>query len=123
LDRRGKTFETLQRKDAFVDDIPTLEVWHPPLVRIEYILPARIVGHRMQNGRHGELHSCVPRTFVLISRMCEMVSLSVNASPCSVSTCYPKERGGRHVPADMLYGSVVEYVDMSVEEMRRILIR
>jgi hypothetical protein len=34
-----------------------------------------------------------------------------------------QERGGRHVPTDMLYGSVVEYVDMSVEEMQRILVR
>jgi len=34
-----------------------------------------------------------------------------------------KERGGRHVPTAMLYGSVVEYVDMSVEEMQRILAR
>ena len=30
--------------------------------------------------------------------------------------------GGRHVPTGMLYGSVVEHVDMSVEEMQRILV-
>ena len=34
-----------------------------------------------------------------------------------------QERGGRHVPTSMLYGSVVEYIDMSVEEMQRILVR
>ena len=34
-----------------------------------------------------------------------------------------QERGGRHVPTSMLYGSVVEYVDMSVEEMQSILVR
>ena len=34
-----------------------------------------------------------------------------------------KERGGRHVPTGMLYGSVVEYIDMSVEEMHSILVR
>jgi hypothetical protein len=34
-----------------------------------------------------------------------------------------QERGGRNVPIGMLYGSVVEYVDMSVEEMQSILIR
>jgi hypothetical protein len=34
-----------------------------------------------------------------------------------------QERGGRHVPAGMLYGSVVEYIDMSVEEMQSILVR
>ena len=34
-----------------------------------------------------------------------------------------KERGGRHVPTAMLYGSVAEYVDMSVEEMQGILAR
>jgi len=34
-----------------------------------------------------------------------------------------KERGGQSVPTGMLYGSVVEYVDMSVEEMQRILVR
>ena len=34
-----------------------------------------------------------------------------------------QERGDRHVPTGMLYGSVVEYVDMSVEEMQRILVR
>jgi hypothetical protein len=34
-----------------------------------------------------------------------------------------QERGGRYVPMGMLYGSVVEYVDMSVEEMQRILVR
>lgn len=34
-----------------------------------------------------------------------------------------KERGGRHVPTGMLYGSVVEHVDMSVDELQRILVR
>ena len=34
-----------------------------------------------------------------------------------------QERGGRHVPTGMLYGSVVEYVDMNVEEMQSILVR
>ena len=34
-----------------------------------------------------------------------------------------KERGGRHVPTGMLYGSVVEYINMSVEEMQSILVR
>jgi hypothetical protein len=34
-----------------------------------------------------------------------------------------QERGGRDVPTGMLYGSVVEYVDMSVEEMQSILAR
>ncbi len=34
-----------------------------------------------------------------------------------------KERDNRHVPTAMLYGSVVEYVDMSVEEMQSILAR
>lgn len=34
-----------------------------------------------------------------------------------------KERGDRHVPTGMLYGSVVEHVDMSVDEMQSILVR
>jgi len=34
-----------------------------------------------------------------------------------------QERGGRNVPTGMLYGSVVEYVDMSVDEMQSILVR
>ena len=34
-----------------------------------------------------------------------------------------QERGGRNVPTGMLYGSVVEQVDMSVEEMQSILVR
>ena len=34
-----------------------------------------------------------------------------------------KERGDRHVPTSMLYGSVVEYVNMSVDEMQYILAR
>ncbi len=34
-----------------------------------------------------------------------------------------EERGSRHVPTGMRYGSVVEHVDMSVEEMQRILVR
>ena len=34
-----------------------------------------------------------------------------------------QERGGRNVPTGMLYGSVVEYVDMTVEEMQNILVR
>jgi hypothetical protein len=33
-----------------------------------------------------------------------------------------QERGGRHVPMGMLYGSVVEYVDISIEEIQRILV-
>jgi hypothetical protein len=32
-------------------------------------------------------------------------------------------RGGRNVPTGMLYGTVVEYVDMSIEEMQSILVR
>ena len=34
-----------------------------------------------------------------------------------------QERGGRHVPTGMLYGTVVEHVDMSVEEMQSSLVR
>jgi len=34
-----------------------------------------------------------------------------------------QQRGGRYVPTGMLYGTVVEHVDMSVEEMQRILVR
>ena len=34
-----------------------------------------------------------------------------------------QERGGRNVPTGMLYGTVVELVDMSVEEMQSILVR
>ena len=34
-----------------------------------------------------------------------------------------QERGGRHVPTGMLYGTGVEHVDMSVEEMQSILVR
>ena len=34
-----------------------------------------------------------------------------------------EKRGGRHVPTGMLYGSVVEHVNMSVEEMQSILVR
>ena len=34
-----------------------------------------------------------------------------------------QERGGRNVPSGMLYGTVVEHVDMSVEEMQSILVR
>ena len=33
------------------------------------------------------------------------------------------ERSGRNVPTGMLYGTVVEHVDMSVEEMQSILVR
>ena len=33
-----------------------------------------------------------------------------------------QERGGRNVPTGMLYGNVVEHVDMSVEEMQSILV-
>jgi len=33
------------------------------------------------------------------------------------------ERGDRHVPTGMLYGSVVEHVNMSIEEMQSILVR
>ena len=32
-----------------------------------------------------------------------------------------QERGGRHVPTGMLYGTVGEYVEMSIEEMQSIL--
>jgi hypothetical protein len=34
-----------------------------------------------------------------------------------------RERGGRHVLTAQLYGRVVEHVDMSVEELQRILVR
>ena len=34
-----------------------------------------------------------------------------------------QERGGRNVPTGMLYGTVVEHVDISVEEMQSILVR
>ena len=34
-----------------------------------------------------------------------------------------QERGGRNVLTGMLYGSVVERVDMSIDEMQSILVR
>ena len=34
-----------------------------------------------------------------------------------------QEREGRNVPTGMLYGTVVEHVDMNVEEMQSILVR
>lgn len=34
-----------------------------------------------------------------------------------------QERGDRHVPTGMLYGSIVEHVNMTVEEMQSILVR
>jgi hypothetical protein len=34
-----------------------------------------------------------------------------------------KERGNRHVPTGMLYGSVVEHVNMTVDEMQSMLVR
>ena len=34
-----------------------------------------------------------------------------------------QERGGRHVPTAMLYGTVVEHIDMSVDELQSILVR
>lgn len=34
-----------------------------------------------------------------------------------------KERGGRNVPTAMLYGRVVEHVDISVDELQRTLAR
>jgi hypothetical protein len=34
-----------------------------------------------------------------------------------------KERGGRNAPTAMLYGRVVEHVDMSEDELQRILQR
>lgn len=34
-----------------------------------------------------------------------------------------KERGGRNVPTAMLYGRVVEHVDISVHELQRVLAR
>jgi hypothetical protein len=34
-----------------------------------------------------------------------------------------QERGERNVPTGMLYGTVVEYVDMSVDEMQSSLVR
>lgn len=34
-----------------------------------------------------------------------------------------RERGGRNVPTAQLYGRVVEHVDMSVDELQRILVR
>ena len=34
-----------------------------------------------------------------------------------------KELGGRHVPTAMLYGRVIEHVDLSVDELQQILQR
>lgn len=34
-----------------------------------------------------------------------------------------RERNGRNVPTAQLYGRVVEHVDMSVDELQRILVR
>jgi hypothetical protein len=34
-----------------------------------------------------------------------------------------QERGGRNVPTGRLYGTVVEHIAMSVEEMQSILVR
>ena len=34
-----------------------------------------------------------------------------------------RERGGRNVPLPMLYGRVIEHVDMSIEELQAIVSR
>lgn len=34
-----------------------------------------------------------------------------------------QERGGRNVPLPMLHGRVIEHVDMSIEELQRIVAR
>ena len=34
-----------------------------------------------------------------------------------------RERGGRNVPTGMLYGTVVEHMDITVEEVQNILVR
>ena len=34
-----------------------------------------------------------------------------------------QERGRRNVPTGMLYGTVVEYVDMTMDEMQNILVQ
>jgi hypothetical protein len=34
-----------------------------------------------------------------------------------------QERGGRNVPTGMLYGTVAEHVDMTIEELQTILMR
>lgn len=34
-----------------------------------------------------------------------------------------RERGGRYVPTAMLYGRVVEHIDISVDELQRVLQR
>lgn len=34
-----------------------------------------------------------------------------------------KERGGRNVPTAMLYGRVVEHIDMSPDELNAIMVR
>jgi hypothetical protein len=50
----------------------------------------------------------------------------LTARECIVLQCLAtlhQDRAGRYVPTGMLYGSVVEYVDMSVEEMQSILVR
>ena len=40
-----------------------------------------------------------------------------------LATQTQEERRGRNVPTAMLYGRVVEHIDMSVEELQRILAR
>jgi len=54
---------------------------------------------------------------VLLQHHCEppWVSGKGHAQPEHGKPLTPKERGGRHVLTNMLYGNVVEYLNISIE--------
>jgi hypothetical protein len=69
-----------------------------------------------------EHRTCLP---VILMMICQMSTMGSPHRERLVLQCLhelQKERGGRHVPTGMLYGSAVEYIDMSIEKMQRILV-
>ncbi len=72
--------------------------------------------------KEGENRSCIAVTLVTMYQTSETVLPTANVSSSSVSMPCSRNVGGRHVPTGMLYGSVVEHVDMTVEAMQSIVV-
>ena len=65
----------------------------------------------------------IPCRNVLIYLMSEMVSPAGNELCCGVAMQLQKEHGDGQIPTGMLYESVFEHVNMTVGDMKSILVR
>jgi hypothetical protein len=108
--------------DLYTHGIYSLYIlnWNPLQVTTRFATSCRVVlklNHRVENNLvfYRDSRDDLPDVRDGLTRRERIVLFCLNE--------LQQARGGRDVPTGMLYGSVVEYIDMSVDELQGILVR